>query len=125
YAQCGQPVCKGEAHTKERNCAKSDRIRSVRRSGRKTESVVRQRVRGNVPVWNRSCSTGRHNSVCGERELRGERRGKGGRTWATTPPRLFFNTYPTYPDSALRLRLYRALARTYRVTRDRVTRGTQ
>ena len=45
---------------------------------------------GNGPVWLRSCSYRRHNSVCGERELRGERRGKGGRTWATTAASSFF-----------------------------------
>jgi hypothetical protein len=42
------------------------------------------------PNWLRSCSYCRHNSVCGERELRGERRRKGGRTWATTAASSFF-----------------------------------
>lgn len=42
------------------------------------------------PTWLRSCSYCRHNSVCGERELRGERRGKGGRTWFTTAASSFF-----------------------------------
>ena len=42
-------------------------------------------------VWQRSCSWGRHNQVSrGERELRGERRGRSGRSLSATAAPLFF-----------------------------------
>jgi len=41
-------------------------------------------------VWQRSCSTARHNMVCGERELRGERRRKGGRSLLAAAAPSFF-----------------------------------
>lgn len=43
------------------------------------------------PIWLRSCPKARHNLVsCGERELRGERRGKGGRSLFVTAASSFW-----------------------------------
>ena len=41
-------------------------------------------------LWQRSCFIPRHNTVCGERELRGERRRKGGRSLFTMAAPSFF-----------------------------------
>ena len=59
-------------------------------------------------VWQRSCPNARHNMVVrGERELRGERRGKGGRSLlATAVPFLFMYLLSASPAAAQRVDIY-------------------
>jgi hypothetical protein len=58
-------------------------------------------------LWQRSCPTPRHNMVSrGERELRGERRGKGGRSLLATAAPFFFIYLLAAPLHAQRTSLY-------------------
>ena len=55
-------------------------------------------------LWQRSCFNGQHNlEICGERELRGERRGKGGRSlFVTAAPSFFiYALFSALPSSVL------------------------
>jgi hypothetical protein len=52
--------------------------------------IVAQRLIALIRGWQRSCFIPRHNTDCGERELRGERRRKGGRSLLATAAPSFF-----------------------------------
>src|SRR5687768_16580410 len=56
-------------------------------------------------LWQRSCFIPRHNTVCGERELRGERRRNGGRSLFTMAAPSFFIPllFPAQPLQAQRV----------------------